>query len=224
MTGEQGTLAPRLPLSRMRILEAALALVDGAGLAGLSMRGLARNLGFEAMSLYKHVHGKDDIVGGIVEIVIEEIDLPPSSMSWDAALRTCALSAHDALLRHPWACSLVMAPTGGAPAPGARLRYIEWMLGVLREAGFSDALVFHGYHALDSHILGYTLWQLGHTAGPGDLDQLAAELLEQLPRGDFPNLVQHVEAHLHEPADSEPTGFEFGLEFILDGLRRSLDR
>jgi AcrR family transcriptional regulator len=154
----------RTPLTRERIFDAALRLADEGGIESLSMRKLARELGVEAMSLYNHVANKGDLVDGIVDLVVREIELPAGE-AWDAAIRRCAISAHETFLRHPWACSLVMSPKVDATVGGPRLRYMEWLLGRLREAGLSPELTYSAYHALDSHMLGFTMWQLGHAAG-----------------------------------------------------------
>src|SRR5436190_13378798 len=98
----------RKPLSRERILAAALELADEAGIEALSMRKLGQSLGFEAMSLYNHVANKDDVLNGILELVLAETELPPPEGDWAEAIRSSAISVHEALLRHTWACNLVM--------------------------------------------------------------------------------------------------------------------
>jgi AcrR family transcriptional regulator len=191
------------------------------------MRKLAQALGVEAMSLYNHVANKGDLVDGIVDLVVSEIELPSAAQDWDVAVRECAISAHEAFLRHPWACGLVISSTTPRIAGNPRLRYIEWLLSRLREAGFSPELTYHAYHALDSHILGFTLWQLGHSAaaeafrGEKDLADFAANVLRQLRAGDYPYLAEHAEQHLTAPNDDGAREFEFGLDLILDGLKRA---
>src|SRR5919204_2211828 len=118
---------PRTPLTRDRVLHAAIELADEGGIESLTMRKLARALGVEAMSLYNHVANKGDLVDGIVDLVVDEIELPTED-DWDVAIRAYAISAHTALLRHPWACSLAMTPTSTRTARAARLRYMEWLL------------------------------------------------------------------------------------------------
>lgn len=219
----------RVPLSRERVLLTAIRLADQGGIESLTMRKLAQALGVEAMSLYNHVANKGDLVDGIVDLVVSEIELPSTAQDWDVAIRECAISAHEALLRHPWACSLVMSPTSTRTrtARTPRLRYMEWLLRRLREAGFSPELTYHAYHALDSHILGFTLWQLGHSAaamdlgGANDLADFAAAFLRELRAGDYPHLAEHVEQHLTAPSDDGKRAFEFGLNLILDGLERA---
>lgn len=217
----------RVPLSRERVLHAAIRLADQGGIESLTMRKLAQALGVEAMSLYNHVANKGDLVGGIVDLVVSEIELPSAEADWDVAIRECAISTHEVLLRHPWACSLVMSPTSTRTVRIPRLGYMEWLLRRLREAGFSPELTYHAYHALDSHILGFTLWQLGHSAaamdlgGAKDLADFAATFARELRAGDYPHLAEHVEQHLAAPSDDGEREFEFGLNLILDGLERA---
>jgi AcrR family transcriptional regulator len=213
---------PRVPLSRERVLDAAIALADEGGIESVSMRKLAQSLGVEAMSLYNHVANKADLVDAIVDRVVGEIELPESADDdWEAAIRTCAISAHDAFVRHPWACSPAMSPARSITAPAARIRYVEWLLGRLRRGGFSAALTFHAYHALDSHILGFTMWELGH-AVPSQ--ESAKDLMEAFFRefsaDEFPHLMEHAAQHRDGPGDEGPTEFEFGLNLILDSLKR----
>jgi AcrR family transcriptional regulator len=216
---------PRVPLSRDRVLHAAISLVDEGGIESLSMRKLGQALGVEAMSLYNHVANKDAILDGIVDLVMSEIELPSAEEDWESAIRKCAISAHEALVRHPWACNLIMSSTRVRPA---RLRYMESLLRRLREAGFSAEETYHAYHALDSHILGFTLWQVGHVM-PGDgprvtnkeeLASFLATLLREFPLDDYPYLLEHGEQHLTEGSHKEEGEFEFGLGLILDGLKR----
>jgi AcrR family transcriptional regulator len=215
----------RTPLTRDRVLNAAIRLADKNGIESLTMRKLARALGVEAMSLYNHVANKGDLVDGIVDLVVSEIELPSNTGDWETAIRECAISAHETLRRHPWACSVVMSPTTTQTARTSRLRYMEWLLGQLQAGGFSPELTYHAYHALDAHILGYTLWQLGHSVGAADLRErkdlreLATRFLRDMQLSDRPFVAQHVEQHL-SPL-SEVNGFEFGLDLILDGLKRA---
>jgi len=217
----------RAPLSRQRVLRAAMRLADEDGIAALTMRRLAGTLGVEAMSLYHHVANKGALQDAIVDLVIAEIAMPDDAdRPWDEAVRAFAISAHAALLRHPWACALVLAPTGRAAGTvHPRLRYMEWLLGRLHDAGFPPTLVYHAYHTLDGHILGFTLWQLAHSPtaplppGGADLTGLATDFLRDLPHEELPHLAAHVRQHLAgTPGGGE---FEFGLDLILDGLRRA---
>jgi AcrR family transcriptional regulator len=213
------TPKPRIPLSRERVLQAAIALADEGGIESLTMRKLAQKLGVEAMSLYHYVAKKDDILDGIVDLVVSEIAVPPTEAEWKAALREIAISAHEVLVRHPWACNL-MWTTSISPA---RLRYMEAILGTLRESGFSPNLTHHAYHALDSHITGFTLWQVNIPFTAEDIAELGAAFLRELPTDVYPYVAEHTEQHLQPPSHEEKSEFEFGLDLILDGLERLRD-
>lgn len=218
----------RVPLNRERVLDAALHLVDEDGIDSLSMRKLGQTLGVEAMALYNHVANKDDILHGIVDLVIGEFELPSSDEPWEAAIRTCAISVHDSLLRHPWACNLILSTTSVRPA---RMRYMESLLSCLRRAGFSPETTSYAYHAIDSHILGFTVWQLGHSMPGGGphvqtKEELAAFLVALVPTfspDDYPYLLEHAELHMTEGNNGRESEFEFGLRLILDGLKRMRD-
>ena len=219
--------AQRAPLTRERVVRAAIALADDGGIEALSMRRLAKDLGVEAMSLYNHVENKGDLVDAMVDLVVREIELP-SDPDWETAIRRCAISAYDTFLRHPWACSLVMSPGSLRLQENPRLRYMEWLLDRLDRAGFSPELTYRGYHALDSHILGFTMWHLGHSAAGDDItggrdpEDFIAELVPRLRAGGYPRLAEHAEQHVSAPWRETLREFEFGLDLILDGLKKAL--
>ena len=206
---------PRVPLSRDRVLRAAIGIADGGGLESLSMRKLAQELGVEAMSVYYYVANKDEILDGIVDIVVAEFELASGGADWKAAIRRSALSAHAVLIRHPWACNLMMSVKRVSPA---RMRFMESLLGRLREAGFSANLTHHAYHALDSHIIGSTLWEAGYTSNM-DLDELKKRDVVKSLR-DYPYLAEHAEQHFTRSKRKDVPEFEFGLDLILDGLEK----
>jgi len=223
-------MPPRRPrsrrlLNRERVLDAAVRLADEGGIESVTMRKLGGRLGVEAMSLYNHVDGKADLVDSIVDLVFAEIDLPDAEADWRAAVRRCAVSVHEVLLRHPWACGLAIGPSETPNMRGARVAYMDWLLRRLDEAGFSPEVTYHGYHVLDSYLLGFTFWQLGHAAGAkamaagGDLAELVATFVPQLRAAGYPHLAEHAEQHLSPPAGAG--SFEFGLDLILDGLERA---
>jgi AcrR family transcriptional regulator len=196
-------------------------LADEGGFDSLTMRRLGQELGVQAMSLYNHVANKDDIRDGIVDLVMGEIEVPPSGADWKTSIRQTAISAHDAFVRHPWACSLQMETTTVSPA---RLRWMESVLRTFREAGFSAELTHHAYHALDSHITGFTLW---HASLPfetqEELADLAEAFLSELPADEYPYFAEHANWHLTESSADDPSEFEFGLDLILGGLERIRD-
>jgi AcrR family transcriptional regulator len=217
----------RAPLTRERVVRAAIALADEGGIEALSMRKLASDLGVEAMSLYNHVRNKRDLVDAMVDQVVREIELP-ADPDWEQAIRDCAISAYDTFMRHPWACRLVMAPGDLQLEDNARLRYMEWLLGRLDDAGFSPELTYRGYHALDSHVLGFTMWHLGHSAAGDDItggqdpEAFVAQLVPRLRAGGYPHLAEHAEQHVSAPWRETLREFEFGLDLILDGLKQAL--
>jgi AcrR family transcriptional regulator len=207
---------PRLPLSRDRILRAALELVDEGGIESLTMRKLGQALGFEAMSLYNHVANKDDVLDGILDLVLGESEPPSQAGDWDAAIRTSAISVHEALRRHPWSCTLLMS---GRVRP-ARLRYMDLLLGRLREAGFSAETTYSAYHVLDGHIFGFSLWETSHTYAAEDLSNLAAKFAQAISPDAYPYLHEHAQQHFNDGPHREVSAFEFGLDLIVDGLKK----
>ena len=219
----------RTPLSRLRILDAALRLVDeGGGLEALSMRKLGQTLGVEAMSLYNHVANKHDVIDGILERVSEEMERPSGTEEWDVSIRKSAISAHQALRRHPWACVPMMSPSYIVPE---RIRYMEALLGRLRDAGFSADATYHAYHVIDAHIFGFSLWQAGHAVSLADLpeefgsgEEFMQWFMQRFPPDDYPNFAEHVEQHLAEGPHQAVSAFELSLDLLLDGLRRELAR
>lgn len=210
---------PAASLSKEGVLRAAVQLADDQGIAALSMRNLARALGVGVMSLYYYVANKGDLLDGIVDRVVGEIDPPPAGRDWREAIRHTARSAHQVLLRHRWAAGLMLSSSTVQPA---RLQYMEALLGTLRAAGFSAHLTHRGYHVLDSYIIGFTLWlvNLNLPAEAADLTTLGTDLLRDLPADRFPFLTEHIQQHLMPDDPADGSDFEFGLDLVLDGLER----
>jgi AcrR family transcriptional regulator len=217
----------RKPLTKERVIEKAIALADKDGVEALSMRKLGQALGVEAMSLYNHVASKSELITAMVDSVVERFELPEDEPRWDLAIRRCAISAHDLLIEHEWACTLALLPSDVRTISGPRVRYMEWLLRRLREAGFPPEVVYSGYHTLDSHIFGFTLWQLGHAKAAramvrpeGEtMEEWATRILSEL-RPVYPYLAEHAEQHLAAGARDGRQEFEFGLDLILDGLTK----
>lgn len=208
----------RPPMSRERVLRAAMALADRDGIASLTMRKLAGEVGVEAMTLYYYVAGKDEILEGIADLVTDEIEIPAAGGSdWKAAARRRALSAHDALVRHPWASMLWVSRLG--PGPG-RLRYMDAGLRGFREAGFPPALTELAYHAVENHIVGYTLQETSFAMDTQDIVAAGAGFLERLPADEYPFLAEHVRQHIEGPGHLDEGDFAFALDLILDGIER----
>ena len=211
--------APRTPLTRQRVLRAAVALADRGGVGALSMRKLAQELGVEAMSLYHHVANKDDILDGIVDVVFGEIELPTGEAGWEAAMRRRAVSAREALRRHPWATGLMESRRTPGPA---NIRHHDAVLGVLRNAGFPIELAAHAYSLLDSYIYGFALQEASlpfHT--PEEAAEVAQEIMSVFPADDYPHLAEIATEHALQPGYDYGDEFLYGLDLILDGLARA---
>ncbi|MGY1977709.1 TetR/AcrR family transcriptional regulator [Nocardia gipuzkoensis] len=208
----------RAPLTRDAVLRAAVRLADEHGLPALSMRRLAQTLGVEAMSLYNHVRNKDDLLDGIADLAVAEMTPPAIGGDWRAALRARSVSAHEVLLRHPWATGLIGTRINVGPA---MLRYIDATVGCLRAAGFSLPQADRAWNALDSHLYGFTLQELSFPLQPSEYASAAQQFLPLIPAGEYP----HMHALAQLVIDGKHSGiadFEFGLELILDGLERVL--
>jgi AcrR family transcriptional regulator len=209
------------------VLTTAIAVADEDGIEALSMRKLGQALGVEAMSLYKHVGNKGELVAAMVDSVVEQFELPDDEPAWDAAIRRCAVRAHDLLIEHPWACRLALVPSDFSTVSGPRILYMEWLLRRLREARFSPDLAYSAYHTLDSHIFGFTLWQIGHadaarafvSTDGESVEEFFGRVLEET-RSRYPYLAEHGEQHMAPGAPNGKQEFEFGLDLILDGLKR----
>jgi AcrR family transcriptional regulator len=211
--------APRAPLSRERVLGAAVALADRDGVGSLSMRRLARELGVEAMSLYHHVPGKDALLDGMVDLVFGEIDLPTRGTDWKAAMRRRALSAREALRRHPWATALM--ESRATPGP-ANLRHHDAVLGILRSAGLSVALAAHAYSLLDAYIYGFALQEASLPfQTPEETAEVAQAIMAEFPADQYPHLTEIAVDHVLRPGYDYGDEFRFGLDLILDGLERA---
>ena len=226
-TQAESRSAPRIPLSRERVLRAAVKVADGSGIEALTMRRLAEELGAEAMSLYYHVANKEDVLDGMVDVIAREInevvdrlELPSAGPEWKTAVRRRILSARLVLLQHPWAPGLLETR---ASTSGAILRYLDGLVGLLRNGGFSYDLIHHALHVLGSRALGFAqeLFEPGDTAD----DEEAAAALENMA-GQYPYLTGMMMEVAHDDPDStlgwcdDQTEFEFALDLILDGLDR----
>jgi AcrR family transcriptional regulator len=211
------TTQTRIPLSRDRILQAALRLADESGAEAVTMRRLGDELGFEAMSLYRHVANKKDLFDGMLDLVLAEWQPPDADGDWSAAIRTSARSVHDALRRHRWAAQLLM--TGDHIRP-ARMRYMDQLLGRLRDAGFDPDATYSVYHLLDGFIFGFSLWEIAYTSFPLDAEAVT-RLMQSIPWDEYPQLAEHRDQHMTEGPHREVSAFDVGLDLILDGLRSS---
>jgi AcrR family transcriptional regulator len=199
------------------VLRAALVLADAGGIDSMSMRKLGEELGVEAMSLYNHVANKDDILDGIVDLVFSEITLPSGRGDWKPAMRKRASSAHEALLRHSWAPSLMQSRTKPGPAT---LRHHDSVLGSLRKAGFSLVLAAHAVSVIDGYVYGFALQQINLPLQSREqVADVGQDILRQMA-GEYPHLAEMITKHAMRPGYDYAKEFEFGLDLILDGLER----
>src|SRR5262249_54961704 len=160
-----------------------LELADRAGIEALTMRRLGEELGFEAMSLYRHVASKDDLLGGMLDIVLAEWELPSGDGDVEDTIRTSARSVHEGLRRPPWAARQLM--TGSHIRP-QRLAYIDALLARLRDAGLDADQTYHVYHLLDGFIFGFSLWEIAYTSADAGSDERMAAVFQTIPWDDYP--------------------------------------
>jgi AcrR family transcriptional regulator len=223
MAEQAGTLR-RTPLSRDRVLRAAVALADESGIESLSMRNLALDLGVVPMALYKHVANKDELLGGMIDVIVGEIDPLLTDADWKRVIRARILSAREVLLRHPWAPLAIESRNEPTPAI---LDYLNSMVGALREGGFSTNLAHHVMHAMGSRMLGFSQELFDATrragrSGTADPEPPAAFPAEAAAR--FPHLAAIATAASHDDASVVGDGcddqfeFEFALDLLLDGI------
>lgn len=209
-------VAVRVPLNRERVLEAGVAFADRSGIEALSMRSLSQGLGVVPMALYKHVTNKEELIDGMIDVVVGEIDPPRTGIGWRSAVRQRILSARRALLRHPWAASAM--ETRSTPTPVV-LGYMDSMIGMFLAGGFSVDLTHHAMHALGSRMFGFSqeLYRGGQSAAP---EGEAARQLALM----FPNIAAVAAEAAHDdgtrvtPGCDDQFEFEFALDLVLDGL------
>jgi AcrR family transcriptional regulator len=211
-------------LNREKVLRAAIRLADEKGLDALSMRTLAARLGVEAMSLYNHVANKDDILGGITDLVVAEIDVPEPRADWKPAMRKRAISAHDVLLCHPWAAGLFESRRTPSPV---QLRYANAILGILLAGGFPIAVAYRAFLTVDSYIYGFMLQEVNWPRPTEPTREIAERLRPAIPASEYPHVAAVMELITHDtspPSSVRQADFVFGLDLILDALQRERER
>ncbi|MEV7445382.1 TetR/AcrR family transcriptional regulator C-terminal domain-containing protein [Streptomyces sp. NPDC091204] len=212
-TREEAARTQRKPLSRDRVLRAAVALADAVGIEALSMRRLAQELDVVPMALYKHVANKEELLDGMADAVVGEIDPPAAGPDWQYVVRGRILSARRVLLRHPWAARVIESRTGPTPAV---LGYLDSMAGSFRAGGLSADLTHHVMHAMGSRLLGFSqeLFDTSGPSGPPD-PGLAAR---------YPHIAELAATAAHDGGSTVGGGcddqfeFEFALDLLLDGF------
>ncbi|NMR20697.1 TetR/AcrR family transcriptional regulator [Cellulomonas fimi] len=212
-----GPTKERAPLSRRRALETALAVADAEGLAAVSMRRLARELGVEAMSLYHHVASKDAILDGMVELVFGEMEHPPAGLDWKAAMLRRGASVRAVLTRHPWAIGIMQSRT--APGPQT-LGHLDAVIGCSLRAGFSVEMAGHATSLIDSYVYGFVLQEVNlPSQDAGGIEGVVDAVLPDLPR-DYPHLARLTVERVMRPGYSYGDEFDYGLGLLLDALLR----
>jgi AcrR family transcriptional regulator len=211
----------REPLNRDRILRTAVALADEGGVESISMRRIAQELGVVPMALYKHVANKDELLDGMIDVVVSEIDPPLEGADWKTTMRERILSARRALLRHPWASRVL--ESRGEPTPTV-IGYMDSMMGVFLSGGFSVDLMHHAMHVMGSRILGFSQELFDDTSSMPAEE--AVEVWTQMADA-YPNIAKLIPLAVGTH-DGEVVGggcddqfeFEFALDLILEGLER----
>ena len=217
-TPEPEPTEPRTPLSRDVVVAGAVALADTDGVQGLTMRKLAKHLGYEVMSLYNHVANKRDLLTAMVDSVTADVERPPHQPDDPlAAVRSIALSIRANLLRHPWSPGLWL---DHVPGP-ERTRVMEDLLRLLSQSDLTPDLAHHGFHAVSNHVLGYTLQELGMAQATENLETDAMDFREGLSPTEHPHTIAHIDQHL---AGDTASSFELVLDLILDGIVRLSDQ
>lgn len=218
------TAQPRVPLTKDRILAAAVALADEGGVDALSMRKIGQALGVVPMALYKHLHNKDELLDGMVDAIVGEIDPPARGADWKTTIRRRILSARAVLLRHPWASRVIEARTRARTDPTpAVMAYMDSMIGILRAGGFSVDLTHHALHAMGSRLLGFSqeLFEDTPGAAPAPDAPPPDELAVRYPHiTELMTAITHEEGSVVGPGCDDQFEFEFALDLLLNGLER----
>ncbi len=207
-------------LTRAGIVAAAVEVADAEGLTALSMRSVARRLDVMPMSLYNHVAHKEALLDGMVDAVFAEFYAPVPGADWRSELRRRAVTAREALKRHPWAVGLMDSRRN---AGYQTLLHHDAVIGCLREAGFSLALTGHAFAVLDAHLYGFLIQELSMPFQPGqDLADLGNQIVAALPEGQLPYFREFTLEHALQPGYDFGDEFEVGLDLIVDGLAQRL--
>lgn len=216
------TAKPRVPLTRQRVFEAAVAYADEHGIDELSMRKLGQELGVEAMSLYHHVKNKNEILDGMVDTIAQEIHITEPEGDWQTALRNQILAAREAVRRHPW-FPMVIESRDQMSLP--IVRYFDSVAGIMLSGGLSVELMHHGVHALGSRVLGFTKELYDDKSEGGMSAEEEREMFEHM-RPLVPNIakimdeIQHQEETIVGSGCDDDVEFIFALDLVLEGLER----
>jgi AcrR family transcriptional regulator len=201
-------------VNREQVLDAALELADEGGLAAVTMASVGARLGVEAMSLYRHIGNKEEMLDGLVDRVFAEIEVPAGPRDWRDALRRRAVSAHAALRRHAWAIGLMESRSEPGPAT---LGHHDAMVAILLRAGFDGRGATRVYNVLDSYVYGFALQEATLPfASPEEMASMSEQMLAAVA-GAYPHLAT-VQRELVGSGFDYADEFEAGLDIILRAL------
>lgn len=210
----------RLPLTRERILFAAMEVADEGGAAALTIRSVAQRLDAKPMAIYHHVRNKEEILDGLLDLMFAEIDVPDLDQPWRAEIRRTAGSARRVLHTHPWAIVLLQGSTSPGPAT---LRHHDAVIGVLRGSGLSVRDTAHAFALLDSYVYGFALSEAALPInGPQTVAETATAMIERNPLDGYPHLLEFTTEHVLRPDYDFGEEFDFGLDVLMDGMDRLL--
>lgn len=205
----------RQHLSRERVVDTAITVAEQEGLDALTMRGVARHLGVDTMSLYNHVSDRAALLDAIAERVLAQIELPAASGDLRNDIRAAAHAFRAVAVRHPNCASLVLTRQLGSPAG---LAPTDAVLGILSRAGFPPALAVHALRALLAYVVGALLRETGASpAFSGDDQAGVARRAAELTGAGLPHLA---DAAGELAVCEHDTEFEFGLDLLLAALER----
>jgi AcrR family transcriptional regulator len=204
-------------LTRERIVDAALGIMDAEGLEAVTMRRVGRELGVEAMSLYNHVKDKEDLLDGVTQRVMGEFHLPGPTDDWRADARSAAHEWRRVLQLHPNVMRLMAERTKPMTSIDA-FRPMDHAIEVLRRAGLSDRDTVQAFHAFGGYIFGFVLLEQGMMLGQPDDEQHRRsneELARLLGTDELPHLAAIVPFFVDCGSEEQ---FEFGLEMMIAGV------
>lgn len=203
-------------LTAERVLAGAMELADEIGIEAFTIRKLAAALDTKPMSIYHHVPSKEAILDGMVDRVFAEIARPPADLDWKPAIRRRCKSAREVLALHRWATPLMESRTNPGPET---LAHHDAVLGCLRRGGLSLEMTAHAYALLDAYVYGFALQEASLPAtGGADIAELAESIVEPVPEGTYPHLMEFTAEHVLQPGYDFRAEFDFGLDLILDAL------
>ena len=213
----RGAATKKSPLSKERIVQAAVSLADAGGFGSLSMRTLAQELETAPMSLYRHFANKEDLLDSMIDVVFSEMYCPVVGRAWKSEMRKRGTSAREILKRHPWAVGLM--ETRMSPGP-ASAHHHNATMGCLREAAFPFRDAVHAYNLLDAYTYGFALQE---KTIPFETPEQSAEMAKVTVGemgSDYPYLAEVVVEFSTLGGYDYTVEFEFGIDLILDGLER----